>query len=74
MIAVDWRKGAGFPYTQATANIRVVAAELAKLLEYMFQIDTDFKAGSVHMIGHSLGAHAASEVGTKIKGIKRISG
>lgn len=32
------------------------------------------KAGHIHMIGHSLGAHAASEVGTKVKGIGRISG
>ena len=74
VIAVDWRKGAGLPYTQATANIRVVAAELAKLLELIMQENQGMTTEQFHMIGHSLGAHCASEVGTRIKRIGRISG
>lgn len=71
---MDWRNGAGFPYTQATANIRVVGAQLAKLIEFIMQENPAMSAEDIHMIGHSLGAHGASEVGTKIKGIGRISG
>lgn len=74
VIAVDWRNGAGFPYTQATANIRVVAAELANLLQGILQANAAMAPEDIHMIGHSLGAHAASEVGTRIKRIGRISG
>jgi len=74
VIAVDWRNGAGFPYTQATANIRVVAAELTKLIEFLMAENPSMKSEDIHMIGHSLGAHCAGEVGTKIKRIGRISG
>ena len=74
VIAVDWRQGAKFPYTQATANIRVVAMEIVKLIEFMQTEYPAVKAGDIHLIGHSLGAHASGEVGTKIKGIGRISG
>lgn len=74
VIAVDWRQGATFPYTQATANIRVVAMEIVKLIEFMQTEFPAVKPGDIHFIGHSLGAHAAGEVGTKIKGIGRISG
>jgi len=74
VIAVDWRQGAGFPYTQATANIRVVAMEAVRLIEFMQTEYPTVKAGDIHFIGHSLGAHASGEVGTKIKGIGRISG
>ncbi|XP_067940692.1 pancreatic lipase-related protein 2-like [Watersipora subatra] len=74
VIGVDWRNGARFPYTQATANIRVVAAELAVLIEQMIKVYPVMQPEDVHIIGHSLGAHCASEVGTRVKRIGRISG
>ncbi|XP_019411016.1 PREDICTED: pancreatic lipase-related protein 3-like [Crocodylus porosus] len=33
-----------------------------------------YSPSQVHIIGHSLGAHAAAEAGRRIKGIKRITG
>ena len=33
VILVDWGSGSNFPYTQATANTRVVGAEIAKLIK-----------------------------------------
>ena len=33
IIDVDWSKGAGAPYYQATANIRLVAREIVYLLK-----------------------------------------
>lgn len=63
-----------FPYTQAVANVRVVAAEIHKLLEFIFAEYPEHTPSHIHMIGHSLGAHCAGEVGTRVKGIARISG
>lgn len=36
----------------------------------MFQ----YSPSQIHIIGHSLGAHAAGDVGRRIRGIKRITG
>ena len=33
VILVDWGGGSGIPYTQATANTRIVGAEIAKLIQ-----------------------------------------
>lgn len=33
VILVDWGGGSGIPYTQATANTRVVGAVIAKLIQ-----------------------------------------
>ena len=33
VIVIDWSSGSNFPYTQATANTRVVGAEIAKLIK-----------------------------------------
>lgn len=33
VIIVDWSKGNGLPYTQATANTRVVGAEIALVIK-----------------------------------------
>ena len=33
VILVDWAGGSMFPYTQATANTRVVGAEIAALID-----------------------------------------
>ncbi|KAL3869913.1 hypothetical protein ACJMK2_042535 [Sinanodonta woodiana] len=74
VIVIDWRHGADhIIYHQAAANIRLVAVEVAQLLMYLmdtFHITRD----SIHLIGHSLGAHTAGYVGEKIKNIGRITG
>ncbi|XP_074855666.1 pancreatic lipase-related protein 2-like [Carettochelys insculpta] len=72
-IAVDWETGAMYTYVNAVNNIRVVGAEIAyfiKALMTMFH----YSPSQIHIIGHSLGAHAAGEVGRRIRGIKRITG
>jgi pancreatic triacylglycerol lipase len=73
VITVDWSKGNGFPYTQATANTQVVGAMLAKLIKNLCD-----KKGSqpadFHLIGHSLGAHIAGYVGERVIGLGKITG
>ncbi|XP_060780694.1 pancreatic triacylglycerol lipase-like [Neoarius graeffei] len=72
-ICVDWKSGARTLYTQAANNIRVVGAQIA----YMISIFKEsFQQGpeSVHIIGHSLGAHIAAEAGRRTPGLRRITG
>ena len=35
VILVDWGGGSSLPYTQATANTRVVGAQIAKLIKFL---------------------------------------
>ncbi|NP_001083116.1 pancreatic lipase-related protein 2 precursor [Xenopus laevis] len=74
-IGVDWRNGSGNiqMYVQAANNIRVVGAEIALLLQVL-QKELGYPASKVHVIGHSLGAHAAGEAGRRHEGIWRITG
>lgn len=76
MIAVDWRDGAHFKYQQAVGNIQVVAAETAKLLEYILQGNSTMSPSDIHIIGHSIGAHCAGEIGARMRTNKigRITG
>nr|XP_025039369.1 pancreatic lipase-related protein 2 [Pelodiscus sinensis] len=72
-IAVDWKDGAKGTYISSVNNLRVVGAEIAyfiKTLKTMFR----YSPSQIHIIGHSLGAHAAGEAGRRIRGIKRITG
>ncbi|XP_045475714.1 pancreatic triacylglycerol lipase-like isoform X1 [Harmonia axyridis] len=73
VILVDWAGGSLPLYTQATANTRLVALELAHLLNYLIN-NLDLKAEDVHLIGHSLGAHLAGYTGSMIPNIGRITG
>ncbi|XP_061182222.1 pancreatic lipase-related protein 2-like isoform X1 [Saccostrea echinata] len=73
VILVDWGNGSGFPYGQATANTRVVGAEIAALITSL-----NNKLGTTnanyHLIGHSLGAHVAGYAGSRLPGLSRITG
>ena len=73
MITVDWGNGAGFPYSQAAANTRLVGAEVAQLIQTLLD-HFDVSASDIHIIGHSLGAHVAGYTGSMIQGIGRITG
>lgn len=35
VILVDWSKGAGFPYGQASGNTRLVGAQIAELIRFL---------------------------------------
>jgi len=76
---VDWSGGAGSVsdlmsiYDQATANTRVVAAQVAKVVQ-QFHAE-GLSLDDVHLIGHSLGAHTCGEVGKLLNGkVGRITG
>lgn len=73
VILVDWGDGSGLPYTQATANTRVVGAEIAKLIKTL-QTNTFARAEDMHLIGHSLGAHICGYAGERVRNLGRISG
>ena len=73
VIVVDWQKGAALPYGQATANTRVVGAQIAQLVHQLMNI-TGATPDSFHIIGHSLGAHVAGYAGERIRNLGRISG
>ncbi|XP_055976711.1 pancreatic triacylglycerol lipase [Sorex fumeus] len=73
-ICVDWKSGSRTGYTQASQNIRVVGAEVAYLIDFL-QSSLDYSVSNVHIIGHSLGSHAAGEAGRRTNGtIARITG
>jgi pimeloyl-ACP methyl ester carboxylesterase len=73
VITVDWSKGNGFPYTQATANTQIVGAQLAKLIKNLCD-QKRVQPGDFHIIGHSLGAHIAGYAGEKVIGLGQITG
>ncbi|RXG51267.1 Pancreatic lipase-related protein 2, partial [Armadillidium vulgare] len=73
VISVDWSGGSYALYSQATANTRVVALEISRLLDWAVK-NLDLDVSTVHIVGHSLGAHTAGYVGEKIRGIGRITG
>ncbi|XP_033738718.1 pancreatic lipase-related protein 2-like [Pecten maximus] len=73
VIIVDWGSGSGFPYTQAVANTRVVAAEVAAMISYL-NTAVGTSNAQYHLIGHSLGAHVCGYVGEAIRGLGRITG
>ncbi|GAA6094956.1 pancreatic triacylglycerol lipase-like isoform X1 [Tachysurus ichikawai] len=72
-ICVDWKSGSRSLYTQAANNIRVIGAQIAYMISIFkenFQQDPE----SVHIIGHSLGAHIAAEAGRRTPRLGRITG
>uniref|UniRef100_A0A1I8JH39 Lipase domain-containing protein n=1 Tax=Macrostomum lignano TaxID=282301 RepID=A0A1I8JH39_9PLAT len=77
VIQLDWSRGSGFPFTQATANTRVVGALVAQFIVWL---ESNFGANreNFHLIGHSLGAHVSGYAGerlnTRNKKLGRISG
>nr|XP_054590367.1 inactive pancreatic lipase-related protein 1 [Nothobranchius furzeri] len=72
-IAVEWKKGVKTRYAQAANNARVVAAQVAFMITFLM-VHFNQTVDKFHIIGHSLGAHAAGEVGSRIPGLPRISG
>ena len=73
VIIVDWTKGNFFPYSQATANTRVVGRDIAKVIN-SFIIKNILNANNCHIIGHSLGAHIAGYTGELVQNLGRITG
>ncbi|KAI8793125.1 inactive pancreatic lipase-related protein 1 [Biomphalaria glabrata] len=73
VILVNWSKGSKAVYHQAVANIRVVGAQIAHLVNTMIE-SFRMNASDFHIIGHSLGSHTAGYAGERVAGLGRISG
>lgn len=72
-VVVEWKKGVQTSYAQAANNVRVLGAQVAHMISFLM-IKFGQKADRFHLIGHSLGAHAAGDVGHRVKGLLRITG
>ncbi|XP_781220.4 inactive pancreatic lipase-related protein 1 [Strongylocentrotus purpuratus] len=73
VIMVDWEEGAGrYNYAQSRANTRVVGLDIGKLIDVLKGKGASY--GSMHIIGHSLGAHTAGYAGESVSGIGRLTG
>lgn len=73
VILVDWSDGAKGPnYFQATANTRVVGAQIATLILTAGTLGA--APSTFHVIGHSLGAQIGGYVGGSLQGLGRITG
>ncbi|KAM9495821.1 hepatic triacylglycerol lipase-like [Clarias gariepinus] len=76
VLIVDWRTLAFQPYPTAIKNTRQVGLEVATVLMWLKET-TQLSMDKVHLIGYSLGAHAAGFVGnhfTKARKLARITG
>lgn len=73
VIRVDWKFGSLIPYAQATANTRLIGAEIALLVQRIC-LWTGAKAEDFHILGHSLGSHIAGYAGERIDNLGRITG
>ncbi|BFZ16539.1 hypothetical protein BsWGS_19578 [Bradybaena similaris] len=73
VVIVDWAGGNGPPYSQASANTRLVGAQIAQLIHLLIS-SKGVTAADLHIIGHSLGAHVAGYAGEKVSGLARITG
>ncbi|KAK5877462.1 hypothetical protein CesoFtcFv8_024964 [Champsocephalus esox] len=72
-VAVEWKKGVRTQYVQAANNARVVSAQVVSMITFL-KSQYKQKADKFHIIGHSLGAHAAGAAGSRIPGLARITG
>lgn len=80
IIVVDWGKLANLPcYPSAAFNTKQAGECTANFLLNLLTIDRGFNLDKLHVIGFSLGAHAASFVSNSLekligKKLKRITG
>jgi len=71
IILVDWHQGATangwnmIPYFQSASNTRTVGAMIARLLQDLHELGTDYK--DIHLVGHSLGAQVVGYAGQEIQ-------
>ncbi|KAK7501463.1 hypothetical protein BaRGS_00007267 [Batillaria attramentaria] len=73
VVIVDWGHGSMALYGQASANTRVVGAQIAQLIKFL-QANTEARPEDMHIIGHSLGSHVAGYAGERLQYLGRITG
>ncbi|KAG0422257.1 hypothetical protein HPB47_001917, partial [Ixodes persulcatus] len=69
---VDWSGGNGPAYETAVVNARIAGAEIALLVRKL-EVAFGANASTMHIIGHSLGAHVAGYAGHNITRLGRIT-
>lgn len=67
LIVVDWSKGAYQPYDVSRQLIAQIAIRVGEILDDLIA-DYNLDKGSIHIVGHSLGAHIAGVVGRYFHG------
>ncbi|XP_051170626.1 pancreatic lipase-related protein 2-like isoform X2 [Leptopilina boulardi] len=74
VILINWLAGSVKEYSAAAKVTRQVGGYLAEFLEFL-QKEVDLDLNTVHILGHSLGAHVAGFAGANLSGkIGRITG
>lgn len=73
VIRVEWSEGSGGMYGSAVANSRIAGAEISLLMDRIKEL-FGVTTASFHLIGFSLGAHAAGYAGERQPGLARITG
>ncbi|XP_035795010.1 pancreatic triacylglycerol lipase-like [Anopheles albimanus] len=66
VIVIDWGNGSNPPYNQACANIRLVGAITAHVLEKLMKVLELPNLDRIHLIGHSLGSHLSGYAGYEL--------
>ncbi|KAG8177210.1 hypothetical protein JTE90_019375 [Oedothorax gibbosus] len=72
VILVDWTWGNGPNYTESAENTYRVGRQIAVLLQNIMA-ESGALPENFHLIGHSLGAHAAGFAGKIVPGLRRIT-
>lgn len=74
VIYVDWFAGSSKEYVTSVKLTRQVGEYVATFLEFLGS-ETQISFDSIHILGHSLGAHIAGYVGNRLSGkLGRITG
>lgn len=71
VIAVDWGLGANANYATSRGRVGPVGAQVANFIRFL-NTNSGVNPRAVHVIGHSLGAHAAGFVGKGLTGTMRL--
>ncbi|XP_078337274.1 pancreatic lipase-related protein 2-like [Crassostrea virginica] len=67
VITVDWSRGTqGFEYRQSASNTQVVGATIANMVKAL-RVSAQLSLHTVHLIGHSLGAHTMGYAGDLLR-------
>ena len=72
VITVDWSHGTqGFRYSQSAANTQVVCATVVNMMKAL-RDSAGLSFGTVHLIGHSLGAHVMGCAGDRMRYLGKV--